>query len=74
MALRVFERRDEALAAHRAGVERLLRQALADRIKHARRQLPLKNALMLKWAPLGSAESLRAELVEGALARAPSRA
>jgi ATP-dependent helicase HrpA len=67
VALRVFERRDEALAAHRAGVERLLRQALADRIKHARRQLPLKNALMLKWAPLGSAEALRADLVEGAL-------
>ena len=67
VALRVFERRDEALAARRAGVERLLRQALADRIKHARRQLPLRNALMLKWAPIGSAESLRADLVEGAL-------
>jgi ATP-dependent helicase HrpA len=67
VAVRVFERLDEALAAHRAGVERLLRQALADRIKHARRQLPLENALMLKWAPLGSADSLRADLVEGAL-------
>ncbi|HEX5125089.1 MAG TPA: ATP-dependent RNA helicase HrpA [Rhodanobacteraceae bacterium] len=67
VALRVFERRDDALAAHRGGVERLLRQALADRIKHARRQLPLRNALMLKWAPLGSAESLRNDLVEGAL-------
>ena len=67
VALRVFERRDEALASHRGGVERLLRHALADNIKHARRQLPLKNALMLKWAPLGSAESLRADLVEGAL-------
>ena len=67
VALRVFERRDEALAAHRRGVERLLRQALADKIKHARRQLPLDNALMLKWAPLGSAESLRADLVEAAL-------
>ena len=67
VALRVFERRDEASAAHRAGVERLLRRALADAVKHARRQLPLKNALMLKWAPLGSAEALRADLVEGAL-------
>ncbi|HKE48231.1 MAG TPA: ATP-dependent RNA helicase HrpA [Rhodanobacteraceae bacterium] len=67
VALRVFERRDEATASHRAGVERLLRRALADAIKHAKRQLPLKNALMLKWAPLGSAESLRADLVEGAL-------
>ncbi|HEY6985785.1 MAG TPA: ATP-dependent RNA helicase HrpA, partial [Rhodanobacteraceae bacterium] len=67
VALRVFERRDEALASHRGGVERLLRRALADSVKHARRQLPLKNALMLKWAPLGSAEQLRADLVEGAL-------
>jgi len=67
VALRVFERRDEALASHRRGVERLLRQALADKIKHARRQLPLANALMLKWAPLGSAESLRADLIEAAL-------
>jgi ATP-dependent helicase HrpA len=66
-ALRVFERRDEALAAHRGGVERLLRQALAEAIKRAQRQLPLRNALMLKWAPLGSAESLRVDLVEGAL-------
>jgi ATP-dependent helicase HrpA len=67
VALRVFERRDDALAAHRGGVERLLRLALAENAKHARRQLPLKNALMLKWAPLGSAETLRAELIEGAL-------
>jgi ATP-dependent helicase HrpA len=36
-------------------------------VKRAQRQLPLRNALMLKWAPLGSAESLRADLVEGAL-------
>ncbi|HVT31925.1 MAG TPA: DUF3418 domain-containing protein, partial [Rhodanobacteraceae bacterium] len=66
-ALRVFERRDEATAAHRGGVERLLRRALAEPVKRAQRQLPLRNALMLKWAPLGSAESLRIDLVEGAL-------
>ncbi len=67
VALRVFEQRDEALAAHRAGIERLLRRALADRIKQARRQLPLANAVALRWAALGSAESLRADLVEAAL-------
>jgi ATP-dependent helicase HrpA len=87
VALRVFERRDEALAAHRRGVERLLRQALADKIKHARRQLPLKKDVLLRSAamdgrfltlaikderkneaaPLGSAESLRADLIEAAL-------
>ena len=67
VALRVFERHDEAQSEHRRGVERLLRNALADRIKQARRQLPLNNALMLKWASMGSAETLRADLVEAAL-------
>jgi ATP-dependent helicase HrpA len=67
VALRVYERRDEALAEHRRGIERLLRRALADRIKQSRRQLPLNNALALKWTPLGSADGLRADLVEAAL-------
>jgi ATP-dependent helicase HrpA len=67
VALRVFERRDEARDAHRGGIERLLRRALADRIKQARRQLPLANATALRWASLGSAENLRADLVEAAL-------
>ncbi|MET0226632.1 MAG: ATP-dependent RNA helicase HrpA [Dokdonella sp.] len=87
VALRVFERHDEALDAHRRGVERLLRRALADKIKQSRRQLPLKNDLSLRSAamdgrflmsairddrksaaaPLGSADALRADLVESAL-------
>ena len=67
VALRVFERHDEALSEHRRGVERLLRRALADKVKQARRQLPLNSALALQWTPLGSAETLRADLVESAL-------
>jgi ATP-dependent helicase HrpA len=67
VALRVFERHDEAQAEHRRGVERLLRRALADRLKQAKRQLPLNNALMLKWAGIGTAEALREDLVEAAL-------
>jgi ATP-dependent helicase HrpA len=67
VALRVFERHDEAAAEHRRGVERLLRRALADKLKQARRQVPLNNALALKWTPLGSADGLRADLVEAAL-------
>ncbi|HEY0230653.1 MAG TPA: ATP-dependent RNA helicase HrpA, partial [Dokdonella sp.] len=67
VALRVFERHDEALDAHRRGVERLLRRALADKLKQSRRQLPLNNAIALKWTPLGSADSLRADLIESAL-------
>ncbi|HEY6942231.1 ATP-dependent RNA helicase HrpA [Dokdonella sp.] len=52
VALRVFERRDEALAQHRLGIERLLRRALAERIRQAERQLPLKNELLLRSAAM----------------------
>ena len=65
VALRVFERRDEAKAAHTQGVERLLRNALASDMKQARRRLPIANAMSLKYAPLGSVDGLREDLVEG---------
>jgi ATP-dependent helicase HrpA len=65
VALRVFERRDEALAAHLKGVERLLRNAVASDVTQARRRLPIANALSLKYAPLGSIDGLREDLVEG---------
>jgi ATP-dependent helicase HrpA len=68
VALRVFERSEEARAAHLKGVERLLRNALASEMKQARRRLPIANALSLKYAPLGSVESLREDLVEGGFA------
>ena len=67
VALRVFERSDEAAAAHRHGVVRLLRLALTTEIKRAARQLPLAQGVALRWAPLGDAQTLRAEVVEGAL-------
>jgi ATP-dependent helicase HrpA len=65
VALRVFERADEAAVAHAKGVERLLRNALAGDFKQARRRLPIANPLALKYASLGSAEGLRDDLVEG---------
>ena len=65
VALRVFERSDEALAAHRGGVLRLLRNALASDIKQARRRLPIGNALGLKYASIGSVEGLREDLLQG---------
>ena len=67
VALRVFERNDEARAAHARGVERLLRRALRDPIKQARRQLPIDRRLALKYAAIASVESLREDLVEAAL-------
>ena len=67
VALRVFERRDEAFAEHARGVERLLRRALHDKLKQARRQLPINQALALKYAGVASVDSLREDLVEAAL-------
>jgi len=68
VALRVFERSDEAREAHRGGVVRLLRNALASEMKQARRRLPVGNPLALKYAPLGSVDSLRDDLAEGGFA------
>ncbi len=65
VALRVFERSDEAREAHGQGVVRLLRNALASDMKQARRRLPIGNPLALKYAPLGGVDGLREDLVEG---------
>ncbi|MEO5829765.1 MAG: ATP-dependent RNA helicase HrpA [Rhodanobacter sp.] len=65
VALRVFERSDEARVAHRQCVVRLLRNALASEAKQARRRLPIGNALALKYAPLGGVDGLREDLLEG---------
>jgi len=65
VALRVFERSDEAREAHVQGVVRLLRNALASDMKQARRRLPIANPLALKYAPLGGVDGLREDLVEG---------
>jgi len=65
VALRVFERSDEASEAHVQGVVRLLRHAIASDMKQARRRLPISNPLALKYAPLGGVDGLREDLVEG---------
>jgi ATP-dependent helicase HrpA len=68
VALRVFENAGEAEAAHRAGVARLLRIALAAEFKRARKQLPLKPKLAVAFAPHGRTDALREDIVEGAFA------
>ena len=67
VALRVFERADEGQAAHARGIERLLRRALREPVKHARRQLPIERTLALKYAGIASVDSLREDIVEAAL-------
>jgi ATP-dependent helicase HrpA len=67
VALRVFEHCDEARAAHARGVGRLLRRALHEAIKQARRQLPIQRGLALKYAGIASVDALREDMVEAAL-------
>ena len=50
VSLRVFADRDEARAVHAGGVRALLRAALADRLRQARRQLPVSPKLGLLYA------------------------
>ena len=65
VALRVFERNDEARAAHVDGVRRLLRLDLEKTFRQAQRKLPVGRKTALQYAPLGTLEGLRDDLVEG---------
>jgi ATP-dependent helicase HrpA len=66
-ALRIFADRNEALAAHPRGVRRLLEIALADKVKQARKQLPVSPKTGLLYAALESQERLRGDIVDAAL-------
>ena len=77
VTLTVHADQDEARRRHPAGVRRLLHIALADKLKHARKQLPIQPKTALLHAAIESvaprkdtvgkdADRLRADLVEGA--------
>ena len=66
-ALRIFADRNEALRAHPAGVRRLLEIALADKVKQARKQLPVSPKTGLLYAAIESQERLRGDLVDAAM-------
>jgi ATP-dependent helicase HrpA len=78
VSLAVHADRAEALALHPQGVRRLLRIALAERMKQARKQLPVQAKTALLYAAieaqaprgdgLKDGDRLRADLVEGAFA------
>jgi ATP-dependent helicase HrpA len=78
-SLQVFAQKSDAERAHPAGVRRLLRIALADRMRQARKQLPVSPKTALLYAGIESAaprtgeaatlkegDRLRLDLVEGA--------
>jgi len=76
VALQVHAERDVAQRAHPRGVRRLLALALADKLKQARKQLPVSPKIGLLYAAIESAsprvdglkegDRLRADLVDGA--------
>lgn len=67
VALRVFADRAEADAVHPQGVRRLLEIALADKIKQARKQLPVSPKTGLLYAAIETQERLRGDLVDAAM-------
>jgi ATP-dependent helicase HrpA len=83
VSLRVHAEQEAAQRAHPGGVRRLLALALADKLKHARKQLPVSPKTGLLYAAIESAaprergreaiglregDRLRADLVDGAFA------
>ncbi|HEY1036425.1 MAG TPA: DUF3418 domain-containing protein, partial [Pseudoxanthomonas sp.] len=67
VALQVFADRAEANAAHPSGVRRLLEIALADKVKQARKQLPVSPKTGLLYAAIESQERLRGDIVDAAM-------
>ncbi len=67
VALRIFADRNEALLAHPLGVRRLLELGLADKVKQARKQLPVSHKTGLLYAAIESQERLRGDLVDAAM-------
>ncbi len=66
-ALRIFADRQQASEAHPSGVRRLLEIALADKVRQARRQLPVSPKTGLLYAAIESQERLRGDLVDAAM-------
>ncbi len=67
VSLQVFADRAEADAAHPGGVRRLLEIALVDKVKQARKQLPVSPKTGLLYAALESQERLRGDIVDAAM-------
>ncbi|HBS55174.1 MAG TPA: ATP-dependent helicase, partial [Stenotrophomonas sp.] len=67
VALRIFADRQQAQEAHPLGVRRLLEIALAEKVKQARKQLPVAPKTGLLYAAIESQERLRGDLVDAAM-------
>ncbi len=70
VAIRLFDTRDKADEAHRAGVRRLMAIALRELVKSLDRALPGFNTLALRFNAVIPADKLKADLAEAILDRA----
>jgi ATP-dependent helicase HrpA len=67
VSLVVFADAAQARAEHGRGVRRLVQLSIADKVKQARKQLPVSPKLGLLYAAIESSERLRADIVDAAL-------
>ncbi|WP_418320419.1 ATP-dependent RNA helicase HrpA [Piscinibacter sakaiensis] len=68
--IEVFDEPDVAARKHRAGLRRLVALQLKDALKYLEKNIPDLVGLSVMYMPLGTAEELRAQIVELALDRA----
>jgi ATP-dependent helicase HrpA len=68
--IEVFDEPEVAAARHRAGLRRLVALQIRDALKYLERNIPELQKMAVVYMPLGSADELRAQIVELALDRA----
>lgn len=68
--IEVFDEPEVAAARHRAGLRRLVALQIRDALKYLDRNIPDLQKMAVAYMPLGSADDLRAQIVELALDRA----
>ncbi|MGB0129556.1 MAG: ATP-dependent RNA helicase HrpA, partial [Rhodocyclaceae bacterium] len=69
VSLRVFDTREKALEAHRAGLRRLFALALKEPLRYVEKSLPGLRELALVFMPFGNEAELKAQIVGAALER-----
>jgi ATP-dependent helicase HrpA len=68
--IEVFDEPDAAAARHRAGLRRLVALQIRDALRYLERNIPDMQAMAAAFMTLGTAEELRAQIIEVALDRA----
>ncbi len=70
VTIEVFDEPAVAAAKHRAGLRRLFALQLKDALKYLEKNIPELQKMAVAYMPLGTAEELRAQIVEVAIDRA----